>query len=204
MAAAKDKIKEEAGKIAGAIKEIITLVLPDAKPGTAKSAVVATAKQATKDDAITLFATSTATHAKATEAAGNKAVTIVAKATGEGMLKAIADDTTATKAVALAGGYAANGADGASANNDADITAIVGGTSVTELSDDVFAGAVTLQAITAEIGTADDAIAPSAAGDGPDANAAKDKIKKEAKAVAEAIKAIIDLVLPNAAKGNSR
>ncbi|WP_152031122.1 hypothetical protein [Borrelia turcica] len=56
--------------------------------------------KATASDAITLFAnkgSAGGAKAEATEAAGNKAVTIVAKATGEGMLKAIADATTATK-----------------------------------------------------------------------------------------------------------
>ncbi|WP_161555041.1 variable large family protein [Borrelia turcica] len=148
LAAAKDKIKGEAKAVAGAIKTIIDLVLPDAKTGTAKSAVVATAKQATAGDAITLFANKgTAGNAVPTAAAGKAAATIVAKATGEGMLKAIADDAT-TKAVALAGGYAATANDGASKADDDDITAVVGSDGVTELSDDIFAGAVALRAIT--------------------------------------------------------
>ncbi|AYE37040.1 hypothetical protein DB313_05950 (plasmid) [Borrelia turcica IST7] len=148
--AAKDKIKEEAGKIAGAIKEIITLVLPDAKPGTGKSEVVKAPKKATAGDAITLFATGTGDHTKATETAGNAAATIVAKATGEGMLKAIADDATAepTKAVRLAGGYAAKQASGATngTDDDNDIEAIVGNEGTDKkLEDDIFAGAVALQ-----------------------------------------------------------
>ncbi|WP_161555042.1 variable large family protein [Borrelia turcica] len=64
------------------------------------------------------------------------------------MLKAIADDAT-TKAVALAGGYATNDADGVSANNDKDIKAIVGsGENEKELEDDIFAASVALRAIT--------------------------------------------------------
>ncbi|WP_161555039.1 variable large family protein [Borrelia turcica] len=166
----KDKIKGEAGKIAGAIKTIIDLVLPDAKLGEGTSEVVKAPKKAAASDAITLFATSaTGANTQATETAGNAAATIVAKATGEGMLKAIADATTApAKAVALAGGYAATVVNGASAA-DADITAVVGSDGATTLSDDVFAVAAALKAITANItGGAEEAtIAPSAAGAGP-------------------------------------
>ncbi|AYE37038.1 hypothetical protein DB313_05940 (plasmid) [Borrelia turcica IST7] len=179
LAAAKDKIKEEAGKIAGAIKEIITLVLPDAKPGKAKSAVVTTAKKAAASDAITLFAnkgTADATHAKATEAAGKAAATIVAKATGEGMLKAIADDAT-TKAVRLAGGYAAKQASGATGTDDDDITAVVGETEK-ELEDDIFAGAVALRAITktGKFGAKGAAAAPATEAIGGAASAAVNKL----------------------------
>ncbi|AYE37034.1 hypothetical protein DB313_05920 (plasmid) [Borrelia turcica IST7] len=147
-ATAKDKIKGEAGKVAAAIKEIINLVLPNAAKSTGKSAVVTTPKKAKAGDAITLFANKgSAGDTKATETAGKAATAIVAKATGEGMLKAIADDAT-TKAVRLAGGYEATANDGASANDDADIEAVVGGDGVTELEDDIFAGAVALRAIT--------------------------------------------------------
>ncbi|AYE37037.1 hypothetical protein DB313_05935 (plasmid) [Borrelia turcica IST7] len=146
----KDTITGEAKAVAGAIKTIIDLVLPNAKLGTAKSTVVTAAKQAKAGDAITLFANKgTAGNTKATAAAGNKAVTIVAKATGEGMLKAIADDAT-TKAVALAGGYAATANDGATnGTDDADIEAIVGSSDTDKnLEDDIFSAAVALRAIT--------------------------------------------------------
>ncbi|AYE37036.1 hypothetical protein DB313_05930 (plasmid) [Borrelia turcica IST7] len=70
------------------------------------------------------------------------------------MLKAIADDATAepTKAVRLAGGYAAGAENGATTvgNNDADITAVVGENDK-NLEDDIFAGAAALKAITANI-----------------------------------------------------
>ncbi|AYE37032.1 hypothetical protein DB313_05910 (plasmid) [Borrelia turcica IST7] len=224
---AKDTIKGEAKAVAGAIKTIIDLVLPNAKLGEGKSAVVATAKQATAGDAITLFANagSTGDHAKATAAAGKAAATIVAKATGEGMLKAIADDATTTKATTLAGGYAATANDGASKADDDDIKAIVGSSDTDkDLEDDIFSAAVALRAITktgkfgaaapapeaigaalkaitAEIGAAEATIAPSAAGDGPTDATDKDKITGEAKAVAGAVKTIIDLVLPNATLG---
>ncbi|WP_161555043.1 variable large family protein [Borrelia turcica] len=87
------------------------------------------------------------------------------------MLKAIADDAT-TKAVALAGGYAAGAADGVKSTDDKDIKAIVGSTTEKELEDDIFAGAVALRAITktgkfgakAEAAKATEAIGGAASG----------------------------------------